>query len=527
MEAAVYVLLAALLLGIYAITDLPIVLSPAGTCHTVLGKYLPVGISALLFLGLALSRPFASPVPCLDALTVCLAAVFVLLLLRPFFKEVSIVFALFGAASGIRLFRGTVPSVQWSVPLSWLAAAVLTGLLSMLLYALLLWSRSWQRSPFLSHLKRMGDAISVVSGFLLVAVGLNLGRGIPSVLSIRDELLLAALLVGGIAFLARSSVEAVSGRYMERIFDINPESALSITVSIFLVLTLFSFDGIFPALRLKATVLSPGLLALAGLVGCRISQGRSVNWASVVSKAGADMLLTPVFALVVSYLLACLFHPESFKMQGTLILALTMLLLLAVAILLAFMFHHFRVASSSGRTLRERENELNANRRAISELELKTMQVENENLHNLLQRKRQELVSVAMNINEQKEFIRDIYEQVGLARWEKDVEKKNALLHDIQVGLNLRMNFSNEIDSFYAQVEQLHKDFTTRMAEKFPNLTKQERRLTILLRLGFSTKYIATLMNIAPASVEISRHRLRAKMGLSRNQNLTDFIKTI
>ena len=102
MEAAVYVLLAALLFGIYAITDLPIVLSPAGTCHTVLGKYLPVGISALLFLGLALSRPFASPVPCLDALTVCLAAVFVLLLLRPFFKEVSIVFALFGAASGIR-----------------------------------------------------------------------------------------------------------------------------------------------------------------------------------------------------------------------------------------------------------------------------------------------------------------------------------------------------------------------------------------------------------------------------------------
>ena len=52
--------------------------------------------------------------------------------------------------------------------------------------------------------------------------------------------------------------------------------------------------------------------------------------------------------------MACLFHPESFKMQGTLILALTMLLLLAVAILLAFMFHHFRVASSSGHTLKER-----------------------------------------------------------------------------------------------------------------------------------------------------------------------------
>ena len=73
METVVFILLAALVLGIYAFTDLSIVLAPAGTCRAVLGKYLPVGVSALLFLGLALSRPFASPVPYLDALTVCQA----------------------------------------------------------------------------------------------------------------------------------------------------------------------------------------------------------------------------------------------------------------------------------------------------------------------------------------------------------------------------------------------------------------------------------------------------------------------
>ena len=65
------------------------------------------------------------------------------------------------------------------------------------------------------------------------------------------------------------------------------------------------------------------------------------------------------------------------------------------------------------------------------------------------------------------------------------------------------------------------------MTERFPQLTKQERRLAMLLRLGFSTKYIAALMNIAPTSVEIGRHRLRAKLGLARGQNLTEFVKTI
>ena len=34
-------------------------------------------------------------------------------------------------------------------------------------------------------------------------------------------------------------------------------------------------------------------------------------------------------------------------------------------------------------------------------------------------------------------------------------------------------------------------------------------------------------MNITPKSVEINRYRLRAKLGLKRTDNLTQFIKSI
>ena len=162
---------------------------------------------------------------------------------------------------------------------------------------------------------------------------------------------------------------------------------------------------------------------------------------------------------------------------------------------------------------------LKENRRSLNRMEVEAMQAENENLRNQLELKRKEVMSVAMNITEQKEVIHQLYEKLKQIRKVEDAAEKDRMLDKLHTDLSLRMNFTSEIDSFYTQVEQLHKDFGVRLTEKFPDLTRQERRLVILLRLDFSTKYIATLMNISPKSVEISRHRLRAKLGLKREQN--------
>ena len=42
--------------------------------------------------------------------------------------------------------------------------------------------------------------------------------------------------------------------------------------------------------------------------------------------------------------------------------------------------------------------------------------------------------------------------------------------------------------------------------------------------MNVSSKEIAALMNISVRGVEISRYRLRKKLGLQRHENLTDFI---
>jgi DNA-binding CsgD family transcriptional regulator len=66
--------------------------------------------------------------------------------------------------------------------------------------------------------------------------------------------------------------------------------------------------------------------------------------------------------------------------------------------------------------------------------------------------------------------------------------------------------------------------FFKRLKEKYPELTPHDLRLSSYLRMNFTTKEIAKLLNISARAVEISRYRLRRKLGLGHEINLTEFL---
>jgi AraC family transcriptional regulator, chitin signaling transcriptional activator len=66
--------------------------------------------------------------------------------------------------------------------------------------------------------------------------------------------------------------------------------------------------------------------------------------------------------------------------------------------------------------------------------------------------------------------------------------------------------------------------FFKRLKEKYPNLTPHDLRLSSYLRMNFTTKEIAKLLNISGRAVEISRYRLRRKLNLGHDKNLTEFL---
>jgi len=82
----------------------------------------------------------------------------------------------------------------------------------------------------------------------------------------------------------------------------------------------------------------------------------------------------------------------------------------------------------------------------------------------------------------------------------------------------------NQWKIFETHFESVHEEFLLRIKSAYNDLTPRELKLCAYLRMNISSKEIAALMNISTRGVEISRYRLRKKLNLKREINLTDFI---
>jgi DNA-binding CsgD family transcriptional regulator len=81
-----------------------------------------------------------------------------------------------------------------------------------------------------------------------------------------------------------------------------------------------------------------------------------------------------------------------------------------------------------------------------------------------------------------------------------------------------------EWENFTKHFDKVHSDFVVSLKEKHPSITGNEIKLCAYLRMNLSTKEIAQLMNISVRGVEISRYRLRKKLGLASEVSLFDYL---
>ena len=77
---------------------------------------------------------------------------------------------------------------------------------------------------------------------------------------------------------------------------------------------------------------------------------------------------------------------------------------------------------------------------------------------------------------------------------------------------------------FNMHIEQVYEDLFKKLKNNYPDLSPRELSLCAYLRMNISSKEIATLMNISARGVEISRYRIRKKLRLDREANLTEFM---
>ncbi|MDQ1332828.1 MAG: inorganic phosphate transporter, PiT family, partial [Bacteroidota bacterium] len=206
---------------------------------------------------------------------------------------------------------------------------------------------------------------------------------------------------------------------------------------------------------------------------------------------------------------------------------ISLLVLAGLTTVIVYTFNQQKRRLVAEKELLAKEKEYNVTQKALTDAEINTIHLENSFLHSEIETKRKELLEYALSIVEQKEYFEKISDDLKKIMSEKRTEVRDEKIRNMEVDIRQRMSFADKVEDFNLRTEKMHKDFTGRLIQLFPDLSANDKKLAVFLRLGISSKEIATLLNISPKSVEINRYRLRKKLGLGRGVNLTQFINNI
>lgn len=147
-----------------------------------------------------------------------------------------------------------------------------------------------------------------------------------------------------------------------------------------------------------------------------------------------------------------------------------------------------------------------------------------------LKHKASELASSTMNLIQHNDMLLQLDDDMrDLSEAVRRDEKKSALTQKVQ---NIRSLLQSQLndDEGWAQFEEnfnvVYDDFMVNLMREYPNLKKADRKLCAYLKMGLSSKEMASLLNMSVRSIETARYRLRKKLNLDQGDNLTNFIQT-
>ncbi len=134
-----------------------------------------------------------------------------------------------------------------------------------------------------------------------------------------------------------------------------------------------------------------------------------------------------------------------------------------------------------------------------------------------LDSKNKEFTTNVLYLMKKNELLSDISKK--LIQIEKEAvkdETKNALHKS---SLELKRNKEKDVwEEFELRFNQVHTHFYDNLTKRFPGLTANDLRLCAFLKLNMSTKEISKITGQLITTLEVTRSRIRKKLGISKTQ---------
>lgn len=230
---------------------------------------------------------------------------------------------------------------------------------------------------------------------------------------------------------------------------------------------------------------------------------------------------------------------KSYKTSATqknLIIILTTILTLGAL----YLFFNLRKSMKLRQSLFDKKEKLleNEKKNALIEKELavqkeekallneKFLKEEKQRIELEKQNTDRELASITLYVQEKNKMLDDLQEEMR-AMLEKSTDEGRGKLLEISKNIKQNINFEKDWDKIKLHFEKVHPEFFAKLSEICPQLTQNELKHCAYIKMNMSNKETANLLSIDYNSVKMSRYRIKKKLNLSQEEDLTQFIHNI
>lgn len=163
---------------------------------------------------------------------------------------------------------------------------------------------------------------------------------------------------------------------------------------------------------------------------------------------------------------------------------------------------------------------------ALTKKELENAELKQKELQQQLEFKNRELTSYALNFIKKNEVVQELQLTINELK-KSDTVQKDKLIANLDKVLKKNLSIDKDWDDFSRFFDDVYQGFYANLKSKHKGLTSNDLKLCSLIRLNLNTKETANILGISPESAKTSRYRLRKKLELDAQQDISNYLVSL
>lgn len=192
------------------------------------------------------------------------------------------------------------------------------------------------------------------------------------------------------------------------------------------------------------------------------------------------------------------------------------ILFILMILLLLLLFQRRVISQTRSKEHRKRE-----------EKEKELIHLRNEKLQDEIMFKSQQLANSTMSVIKKNEFLLELKRLLKSQKSHLESRFPDKYYFNLVKKIDNNISSHDDLKTFETNFERVHEEFIKKLKNGYPKLTPGDLRLCAYLKMNLSSKEIAPLLGISVRGVENHRYRLRKKMGLDIDVNLSEIMMNI